>query len=260
MPMPKHDTTSQHTPRPIHRQVTRASIVSLIVAVGIAGASELTVTAVQGDGLTVAVDVCVTHQETNAFRCEAAPEDGGGVRFTDLPAGPYVATLAGDPMWEGEPVEIEVAAEGDQSVTVELTTRIDFDTLSSRLGDFWRLRFDQTSGWGDGGTIEVVGYTSGKTVARWQPPRSTDPPIEIELTSTERDDFVAVLQRARLFDGGHVGTDTTPTDGPFDTLRMNNGGATAILVTSGNPTFAVGPRRELMQSLDALRRRLDSRR
>lgn len=46
---------------------------------------------------------------------------------------------------------------------------------------------------------------------------------------------------ARLFDGGHVGVDLRHADLFFERLILRGSQAVA-LVTTGNPTFATGPR------------------
>jgi hypothetical protein len=66
-----------------------------------------------------------------------------------------------------------------------------------------------------------------------------------------------MVEAASLFDGGYVGADLTPGDLFFDTLRVTQR-RTAVLVTSGNPTFGNGARKALVdwfqQQGDALRK------
>lgn len=266
--MPRTTPPRATAPRAMTRRAYRAlaaKVLLIFTCVGVFGAStggaaELTVTAVQGDGLTVEVGLCVAQRSLPFHRCKAAAGDGEGVRFVDLAAGKYVVLLDGDVMWNADPVDIELTADSRHSVTVELTPMVDFEALASTYR-LWEIRLHRLSGWGDGGTIEISGATTGRAAARWRqpPPRVRDTSAELELTPAEHDRLVSLLEGSRLFDGGHAGTDRTRTDGSFDTLRVSNGLATALLVTSGNPTFAVGDRRDLLRFIDELWRRLEGR-
>jgi hypothetical protein len=51
----------------------------------------------------------------------------------------------------------------------------------------------------------------------------------------------------------HVGTDSTATDGLFETLRVTEPGRrTVVLVSSGNDSFTIGSRRDLIRLLYAV--------
>jgi hypothetical protein len=71
-----------------------------------------------------------------------------------------------------------------------------------------------------------------------------------KLTDVESAELRQLCDAAHLFDGGYVGADLTASDSIFETLKVSEG-RTAVLVTSGNATFARGPRKAL---LDWLRR------
>lgn len=84
-----------------------------------------------------------------------------------------------------------------------------------------------------------------------EPPRI----LRAERTFTEADvTRLATLARASdLCTGGHTGTDARADDGELETLMTNcSEGRVAMLVTSGNPTFANNPRRQLLEHLHAL--------
>lgn len=69
--------------------------------------------------------------------------------------------------------------------------------------------------------------------------------------------FGDLVQRSALFDGGHIGTDSTASDGVFETIEMRSNGRAVVLVTSGNETFVKTPaRRELLTLLQAVEKRL----
>lgn len=218
-------------------------------------ASQLAITAIQGDGHPVTVEMCIRSRDAANRRCERTAEDGT-VLFKDLLEGVYVVSLQYHPVWKAETREIVVSGGDRQELQLRVTPRIDFESLDQLYADFWHVRLEWLSGWGAGGTIEVIRYTTGTAVARWRPPLSTDEPQKMELEDEERDRLLEALKRARLFGGGYVGTDTTATDGPFNTLYVKNGGAAAVLVTSGNPSFETGARRELLRLLSEYRDRL----
>jgi hypothetical protein len=78
-----------------------------------------------------------------------------------------------------------------------------------------------------------------------------------QLSLDESTRLVSVVQSAALYDGGHVGTDPSAVDGPYEPLRMNSSGGAVLLVTSGKPTFVQNPaRRELLAQLRAIKKRL----
>ena len=147
-------------------------IFGLCIAAG-SVASELTISPVQKDGLTVALDFCVMHQGTGE-QCEKPSEDGK-VRFTGLAAGNYSVYPLGDPMWHADPQEIELIKDGRHAVTVKLKTYVDFDALTSQLQlqRGWRIRLDRTSVWG-GGSIDIFSTANGGATARTWSERSPD--------------------------------------------------------------------------------------
>jgi hypothetical protein len=73
-------------------------------------------------------------------------------------------------------------------------------------------------------------------------------PRSRSLTHAERATFRQLYKAARLFDGGHVGADFSEHHLPFEIL-MVRGKRAVVLVTLGNPTFASGPRRALIDWL-----------
>jgi hypothetical protein len=93
--------------------------------------------------------------------------------------------------------------------------------------------------------LDVVVYESRGNAALWCDSTASDgkgrpiPDVNArqELTSDETKQLTATVRSARLFDGGHIGTDSRPGDGIFETLQLVKNGQTVVLVTSGNPTF-----------------------
>jgi hypothetical protein len=71
------------------------------------------------------------------------------------------------------------------------------------------------------------------------------------ITADESEEMRQLYDAAKLFDGGYDGVDLTANDGPFEFLIVRYGHA-AVLVTSGNPTFRSGPRKELLNWLQRL--------
>jgi hypothetical protein len=64
-----------------------------------------------------------------------------------------------------------------------------------------------------------------------------------------------LAQAADLYGGDHIGEDSTPGDGAFETLRFRpvEGGCAVVLVTSGNRSFVDHEaRRELLGLLDRI--------
>jgi hypothetical protein len=76
------------------------------------------------------------------------------------------------------------------------------------------------------------------------------------LTTPERTQLQRLVDDSDLRSGGHVGVDSTASDGVFETLTFTATGGTVVLVTSGNPAFTTGPRHELLAWLNALRTEL----
>jgi hypothetical protein len=113
--------------------------------------------------------------------------------------------------------------------------------------------------------LDVVVYESRGNAALWCDSTSSDgkgrpiPDLNArqELTSDDTKRLTANVLSARLFDGGHIGTDSRPGDGVFETLQLVKDGQTVVLVTSGNPTFDTeGPRKQLLSLLNAIEKRL----
>jgi hypothetical protein len=71
------------------------------------------------------------------------------------------------------------------------------------------------------------------------------------ITADESEELRQLYDAARLFDDGHKGLDLTANDGPFEVLVVR-GGPAVVLVTSANPTFQSGPRKELLDWLQRL--------
>jgi hypothetical protein len=82
-----------------------------------------------------------------------------------------------------------------------------------------------------------------------------------ELASAETLRLAGLVAAAALYQrGGHIGTDTTPGDGEFETLKITSQPGTVVVVTSGNPTFTTdSSRKELLSQLRILEKRLSSR-
>lgn len=75
------------------------------------------------------------------------------------------------------------------------------------------------------------------------------------LTAEEAARLRRLAERADLYRADHVGRDTTPMDGTFDTIRFRpvGGGRAVVLVTSGNRSFANDEgRRDLVGTLSSL--------
>ncbi len=88
------------------------------------------------------------------------------------------------------------------------------------------------------------------------------PPLKAreELTTSAAKQLSELVQASALYDGGHVGRDTTPVDGHLEVLKFNSARGTVMLVTSGNPTFARDEsRRALLSVLTELEKRLLAR-
>jgi hypothetical protein len=67
-----------------------------------------------------------------------------------------------------------------------------------------------------------------------------------------------LAQAADLYGSDHIGEDSTPTDGVFETLRFRPvaGGRAVVLVTSGNRSFEDNPaRRDLLELLQSILRK-----
>jgi len=72
------------------------------------------------------------------------------------------------------------------------------------------------------------------------------------ITADESEKLRQLYDAARLFEGEHIGLDLTARDGTFETLTVR-GGRAVVLVTSFNPTFQSGPRKELLDWLQRLK-------
>ena len=107
--------------------------------------------------------------------------------------------------------------------------------------------------------VDVVVYESQGSATLWCDSTTVDPkgrPVpdlnaRQELTADETKLLSATVRSARLFDGGHIGTDSRAVDGIFETLQLLKDRQTVVLVTSGNPTFeSDGPRKQLLSMLN----------
>jgi hypothetical protein len=88
--------------------------------------------------------------------------------------------------------------------------------------------------------------------------RSTPAERRQELSSADVATLRRLIADARLFDGGHVGADLRSGDLLFELLIVRGSQAVA-LVTTGNPTFATGPRETLLDWLRSREQNLRSR-
>ncbi len=74
-----------------------------------------------------------------------------------------------------------------------------------------------------------------------------------DLMASEVGDILKFSEAADLFGGGHIGTDATSVDGLLETLRVTEPGRrTVVLVSSGNDSFTIGSRRDLIRLLYSL--------
>jgi hypothetical protein len=97
----------------------------------------------------------------------------------------------------------------------------------------------------------------GRSSLRCSPTSSSDSSGTVsrdrDLTARELGDILRLSKASDLFTGGHVGTDATAVDGLFETLRVTEPGrGTVVLVSSGNDSFTIGSRRELIRLLYAI--------
>ena len=77
-----------------------------------------------------------------------------------------------------------------------------------------------------------------------------------ELSAKETLSLTSLVERASLYQGGHIGVDTTASDGMFETLKLTAQRGTVVLVTSGNTTFESDPvRKELLSKLHGFENR-----
>ena len=102
-----------------------------------------------------------------------------------------------------------------------------------------------------------IGTYDGAGTASLRCVRNVTPASELlrrrSLTAEEVRRLVALARESDLFSGGHIGIDGTGSDGPpYETLRVSREAITGVLVTSGNPTFAAGPRGRLLDLLHTL--------
>ena len=85
---------------------------------------------------------------------------------------------------------------------------------------------------------------------------SKAPPSELQheraLTPEEANQLLVLARGSNLLSGSSVGADLTASDGIFETLKVTESGQTAVLVTSGNSTFTMGSRRNLLELLHTL--------
>ena len=70
--------------------------------------------------------------------------------------------------------------------------------------------------------------------------------------ASEVSDILKFSRAADLFGGSHIGTDATSVDGLFETLKVTQPPRTVVLVSSGNDSFTIGSRRELIRLLYSL--------
>ena len=68
--------------------------------------------------------------------------------------------------------------------------------------------------------------------------------------------LMGLVEQSRLYDGGHIGGDATASDGIFEVLKLVSDRGAVMVVTSQNPTFQSGVRKELLAALTTLEKRL----
>jgi len=101
-------------------------------------------------------------------------------------------------------------------------------------------------------TYQDSGSASMQCVLNISPARK-DRVASRQLTREEAARIVALVRDGKLREGNHVGTDTTHSDGIFETLKVTTSTSeTAVLVTSGNVSFSTGPRRALLDLLQSV--------
>jgi hypothetical protein len=77
-----------------------------------------------------------------------------------------------------------------------------------------------------------------------------------ELSLDAGKNLMSLVELSKLYDGGHVGGDSTPVDGVFEVLKLVSERGAVMVVTSNNPTFKSGSRQALLSALLALEKRL----
>lgn len=73
-----------------------------------------------------------------------------------------------------------------------------------------------------------------------------------DLMASEVNDILKFAGASDLFGGGHIGTDATSVHGLFETLKVTQPPRTVVLVSSGNDSFTMGSRRDLIRLLYSL--------
>jgi hypothetical protein len=142
-------------------------------------------------------------------------------------------------------------AQGKNDFQLSLTRQYGHSTFSECRLDFF---FHSSSG-----TAQLVCDFSARD-AKGQPVPSS---LTREEQVPETKQIADAVQRSGLYDGEHVGIDTRPADGNFETLTMrtNDKARTVVLVISGNRSFEDRPaRKELLSLLEALEKRLTDQR
>jgi len=140
----------------------------------------------------------------------------------------------------GQPVSGQMKAQ-DSSEEVSLT-------LSRQTGSQGMYRWCTLIAATGGDTGRVSEQCGGAGPFGTSSPGSgASAPRRRSLTDSERATLRELYTAARLFDGGHIGADFSG-DLPFEIL-MVRGKRAVVLVTMGNPTFASGPRRALIDWL-----------
>jgi hypothetical protein len=69
------------------------------------------------------------------------------------------------------------------------------------------------------------------------------------LTPAEANEFLRLARDSELYRARGIGRDGRGGDAWLATMKVTDGGMIVVLVVSGNPDFASGPRRELSDSL-----------
>jgi hypothetical protein len=131
------------------------------------------------------------------------------------------------------------------SAEVQVTTQTVVLTLTSESGypqGFCRLHVSASLNGGEAHLLcgQVPDGAPDRRITRTR-----------RITVDESEELRQLYDAAKLFDGGQDGVDLTERDGPFEFLIVRRGHA-VVLVTSGNPTFRSGPRKELLNWLQKL--------
>lgn len=227
--------------------------------------STLVVAARSAAGEPVQVTLCLDHQ-SRPDDCQESNSQGLAT-FAGVSSGTYLLEIGEGLAWT-DPLRHVAVPPGVEvhRVELELTSALSARRETDPWSGGWGVTLDTSSGWSLGGTVRVTGSSYARATAhlvlRHADPASEDFPRleasgELELSEEEERDLLAALRSTNLFDGDYAGIDARAVDFAFSTVTVANSWGTAILVTSGNPSFELGPRRELLDLLYDLYRRME---